>query len=143
MAEKLASLKQKGGGDLRETVLWTNANPNASAGFPAQSVTLSDNISHYKYIVIVCRWSNDAQSGNGSTKYIYDATELPNCTGGTSYYPVPYLGMFYGGLTYYYRNILYDSDTSLSFSQCYYNRTNVAPTVNNGAAIPVQIIGLK
>ena len=52
MAEKLASLKKKGGGGntpaSTETVLWTNNSPTST--FANQTVTLSDNISDYDYL---------------------------------------------------------------------------------------------
>ena len=132
------------GGSLKETVLWTNPSPTSSTGFAPQTVTLSDNISHYKYIAIVCRWSNDAQSGFNTTRYIFVASELPNCVSDLStFYPIPYLGLFYNNLTYYFRPVLYVSDTSLSIGQCYYTRTNTTPTVGQTAVIPIQIIGLK
>ena len=139
MAEKLCSLRKKGGGKMSETVLWTNPSPTST--FAGQTVTLSDNISNYKYIAIEVRWNNSTAT---SIKYIYDTAELPNCVGGkTSEYPIPYFGIFYNGTTFYYRPCTYVSDTQIAFGNGYYNTASAKPTLNNTAIIPVKIIGLK
>lgn len=51
MAEKLCQLKKKGGGgEQKETVLWTNPSPSAS--FTAGYITLSDSCFNYDAIKI-------------------------------------------------------------------------------------------
>lgn len=52
MAEKLAALKQKGGG-AEPTLLWTNL--NTSAAFAAQSVSVD--YSKYDYLIIKTKWA--------------------------------------------------------------------------------------
>lgn len=60
-----------GGGTLKETVLWTN--PNPSANFNSQNVTLSEDISNYDFIKFV--WQN-ANSGSSGSQYYEDECML-------------------------------------------------------------------
>ena len=48
MAETLCQLEKKGGGKLRETVLWTN--PSPTTAFPITRQALSNSTDSFSYI---------------------------------------------------------------------------------------------
>lgn len=135
MAEKLASLKQKGGGDLQETVLWTN--PAPTSAFAGKNVNLSDNISNYKYISIRVRVNTSTPS---YTDIFLDTTQFVNCVLGGGY-PMAYLG-YYASSTNFTRLYGYVSDTSVFINDCKYFSTGNVST-QNAAVIPVSISGWK
>ena len=122
---------------MKETVLWTNATPTSD--FSVSVVNLSDNISNYKFISVKVRTNINI---NDKLDYFFDTTQIVNATS-TSTYPKPYLG-YYVNSTYYYRIMFYQvNDTSVSISNCYYNKTNTTPATSNAAVVPVSISGWK
>lgn len=132
MAEKLCELKKKGGGELKETTLWTNSSPTNS--FSAQDVTLSQSIDNYKYISVHYKRIN---SGDIYSAVIYEKEEFKQLTGTD---PL----MFYGVLGYNsggadcYRKFTYLTDTKIHF----YNATR-GGGANSGLLIPTKVCGLK
>ncbi len=73
MAEKLCTLRTKGGGGGKytETVLWTNASPTSS--FAQQNITLSDSISNYDYVRIYFRAST---TNSAEKSIIFPVSEI-------------------------------------------------------------------
>ena len=135
MAEKLASLRKKGGGKMSETVLWTN--PSPTSAFAAQSVALSDNISKYKYICIKVWFST---SRNDILTSIYDTSEITRCIYNSTYV-TPSAGIWRTDARHT-RDMYYVDDTHFGF----YDDQRIlgsSVTTSNTALIPYQIIGLK
>ena len=125
-----------GGGRLKETVLWTNPNPTSSSGFANQTVTLSDNISNYKYISIKGA-INYVQSER--TDYFFEASQFPHFTANQAY-PQPYIG-FYNN-NYFLRLALYISDTQIAFDLGM-RIIGANKTWDNTVCIPISISGWK
>lgn len=136
MAEKLCTLRKKGGGKMKETVLWTN--PSPTSDFAGVVVDLSDNISHYKYIGIVGAYSKSSNSH--TLECMYPTDELVNATSGSDY-PTMCLGAYRNA--YYFRLINYSSDTMLAISSARTCTTSQAATTVNSAMIPLTIKGYK
>ena len=136
MAEKLCTLRKKGGGKMKETVLWTNATPTSD--FSAGYIDFSDNISNYKFISIKVRTNINISD---AIDYYYDVSQIANITSASTY-PKIYIG-YYANSTFYYRDSFYQNDTRISISNCYYNKTNTTPATSNAAVIPVSISGWK
>lgn len=133
MAEKLAALKQKGGGGLKETVLWTNSAPTNT--FNSQAITLSDSIDNYDYVRVYWRVST-TNSTLGSI--LFAPSELLNLEAGT----VSAFGSrtSNGSTTTYFRFLQRNSSTSLAVSTCLQRNTSTAA---NSTVIPTQITGCK
>lgn len=142
MAEVLASLKKIGGSgeQYTETVLWTN--PSPSSTFAAQNVTLSDNLSNYKYIGINFGYSTSNYSTGYHNSTILLSLEdfikfgyksgLARC--GTS------LTVANTNNTIFSRSVLYLNDTSVRFGTCYQVGSS---TQENTSAIPLEILGIN
>ena len=124
MSEQLASLHKKGGGDLKETVLWTNPSPTSS--FNAQTITLSDDMNNYQFLKVVSRISK-----TDSTERVYEIEP-------SKFYDMCIRGTISG--VSWIRIISKQSDTTVSSSTSY--RVNASGTSTDNA-IPVQISGLK
>lgn len=133
MAEKLCQLKKKGGGELKETTLWTNSSPASS--FASSSQTLSD-ITPYKLIKVTYRVS----TSNSNEYYgLYTPDQLLNAI-----YAPPGSGQvltlgFYIGSARYIRYLRAKSATSILFS----NGIIIGGSENNNYLIPIKISGLK
>ena len=134
MAEKLASLRKKGG-KMSETVLWTN--PSPSSGFAAQTLSLSQDIDNFKYLKFVYGYSTTYNTEHLSFSISVDDFKKCVANNNRSY-----------GLCLTSRNSgnnftrisFWVSDTSLSISNCYQFAGTAS---NNNLVIPVQIIGMK
>lgn len=115
-----------------ETSLWTNSAPTSA--FAAQTVTLSDSISNYKYIKIKYRVSN---SNSETSSVIMSVEDLKNTDTFDS------TGLTYGSMSgngYKVRDYYYVNDTSISFTAGY--QINYVATDNN-SCIPLEITGLN
>lgn len=123
MSEQLASLHKKGGGDLKETVLWTNPSPTSS--FIAQTITLSDDMNNYQFLKVVSTISKSSD-----TERIYYTKP--------DFYDVLIRGVVSGAS--WVRILSKASDTTISITAA--NRLNNTGTSTDNA-IPTQIIGLK
>jgi hypothetical protein len=140
MAEKLCGLRKKGGGNLKETVLWTNNAPTSN--FTAQNIALSDNLTNYKYLK--CVYSISAATDvRGSI--IVDGSEFKAMGMGAD--KIAYTLMANASPIYLVlrRQMYYASDTQIAFTEGsllnYGN--NTITTAQNQVNIPLQIIGLK
>lgn len=129
MAESLCQLKKKGGGKLKDTVLWTNSTPTSS--FNSQTSVLSDSIANYTYIKIVHRKSTT--DGNTTSVYIDPSDFSTNVNARNA------IGWLVGSYAYQ-RTFSYNTDLKINFNVCYQSGTTTAANQN---AIPVSIIGLK
>lgn len=122
--------------NIIETVLWTNPSPTSE--FTNQAVTLSDNISHYDYLIIKVQVNTNVSD---YLDYCYDTNQIVNSTlSGNLNTPV--FGV-YANSYFYYRFCFYVSDTSLTFTHCIHNTSSGTASATDGAVIPVQIIGVK
>lgn len=138
MSEVLASLKQKGGGQkYTETILWTN--PDTSVDFAAQTVSLSDSISNYKYIAIDYCYN---KSNTGITsRVIYDVTDFKKgVKDGSTNHTISGLTIEGANNVNYARPVFYISDTSIAFGLS--STLNGSGTYAAGA-IPLEILGIN
>ena len=125
---KRANNSSGGGGQMVETVLWTNPNPSVATGFAAQAATLSDDINNYEWIAVeYARIYNALTSINKVYLKVSDYKTYRN------------IGIC-GALTLsnQHRNFYYDSDTQAHFANCYV--VNGQQTINTGN-IPLYIYG--
>lgn len=133
MAEKLCGLKKKGGGQLSETVLWTNPNPTDAMNEIV--ITTSDNISNYKYLSVKCLAANN----NLPLGYIYATYDVDNDSANYSDY--------FGADVYldvrYHRMFNKLTDTTIQVWYCL-TATNGRTSSNaSHVLIPQEVIGLK
>ena len=139
MSEKLCTLRTKGGGNLKETVLWTNSAPTSS--FSAQNVPLSDSIDNYDYIKVAYRRTG-VSPNDGIVNAIMSVEDFKDDN--TTVAIKICLGYYHtGNGNTYTRLIGYRNSTSISIADCLYYKTGTNTSTNNGGNIPYQIIGLK
>lgn len=140
MAEKLIGLKKKGGGKLKETILWTNPNPNSN--FSGTAITLLDSIANYTFIVFEYKAST-------TTSTIFKAYVTPDDLRKSYYYNStdatkrPLIGL--GAISYYVaqgRMVTYQSDTNITIQGAYRFDSSAAGN-DNSMAIPLYIKGLR
>ena len=141
MSEKLCTLRTQGGGGAKytETSLWTNQSPTSSSGFAAQTVSLSGNISDYKYIAIDYCYGKDYT--NITSREIYTVDDFIKAVKNSG------VRHTIGGLTIedeanasYSRPVFYISDTSVAFGVCSKLDGSGAYAT---ASIPIEILGLN
>lgn len=136
MAETLCSLKKYGGGSLKETVLWTNASPTAA--FNNQTVTLSEDMTHFDYIKIIFL-QNSSDTPLKYLTVIHPVDEFAN-TGLSG-------SVISGGVGYnqsiamWSRSYAHASDTSVQFSKLL--RMSGTSAGSQNICIPQSISGLK
>lgn len=144
MAEKLCTLRTKGGGGGSatwvETILW--ANPSPTSDFAAQTVNLSDDMNNYDYLKVSYVNYNAGAGTNDpyniiipvsdfKTSRYADSTRHNTFTFGGIYVPTNYC---------YTRQMVYNTDTSVKFGAC----TQVGGTnVSGNNSIPLQILGIS
>ena len=138
MAEKLASLKKKGGGNTpvpTETVLWTNNSPTSS--FANQTVTLSDNISNYDYLCFEYRSTTGSSAKSG--KVYVKTTDFTNAGSGAN---TCQLGTYARNSSDvgYTRVATYASDTTITFS---HSIRAGSSGQDDTSAIPTKISGIS
>lgn len=139
MAEVLASLKKIGGNGEKytETVLWTN--PSPTADFAAQTITLSDSISNYKYIGIKYCFNKTNTSIIDTAIYKTEEMRASTTDSGTDHNAIM-LGLQTSNYYSFSRVVGYVSDTSIKFTTGY--RLNAASSSAN-ANIPLEILGIN
>lgn len=141
MAEKLCTLRTKGGGGggatLVETVLWQN--PSPSSNFGGQTITLSEDMNNYDYLGISWAYSTSNQSGNGINKLIMSVPDFKKVAYTSTAGTYPAVGTFTGTYSYV-RNLIRSSDTTIYVGNCYQMSTS---TQANGNSIPIQVVGIK
>lgn len=139
MAEKLASLKKKGGGGntpaSTETVLWTNNSPTST--FANQTVTLSDNISDYDYLCFEYRSTTGSSAKTSkvfvkTTDFITAGSGANTCQLGTYARNSSDVG--------YTRVATYASDTTITFS---HSIRAGSSGQDDTSAIPTKIVGIS
>ena len=141
MAEKLCTLRTKGGGGGRytETSLWTNQSP--SSDFAGQEVTLSDSIENYKYIKINYAYATSYNTGKCNTSIVVSVDDFKNMTYSTNdRHNIGALSVQNQSNTAYNRILFYVSNTAVRFGTCYQQGTN---TASNANSIPLEILGLN
>lgn len=139
MAEKLCTLRTKGGGGGKytETVLWTN--PNPSSYFTGQQITLSDDVDNYDYIGITWAYSMSYTSSEYCEVAIYPVSDLKKAVTSSSVRKaIPAIAS--GMSNVYHRVFYYISNTKLQFIDCYQSGTS---TATNAQTIPIQVVGIK
>jgi len=127
-----------GGGDLSETTLWTNPNPSAS--FSAQTVTLSQSITNFKYIAFT--YARNIDSLSDVHRVIYPVSDVQKWATSSSEVNKTYGMIIARGSSgnSYNRPIFYASDTTINFR----NSTLFSnSTIFNGSNVPLAIIGMK
>ena len=128
-----------GGGTMKETVLWTN--PNTTADFAAQDITLSESIQNYDYIKVYIAFAKDALTSVWSELMpVNDFLNTVDVSGrgrGT-------LGINEISASYYsrYRHLYYKTDTTARFSNAN-TVQNSSATQTNNCLIPLRIVGCK
>lgn len=141
MSEKLCTLRTKGGGGGKytETSLWTNQSPNVA--FAAQTVTLSDSISNYKYVAIYYKYAGTTDGVNDPMPVIVPVdkfkTSLKN---NSTRHNILVLGVETNGNVGWTRNVFYASDTTIEFDTGY--RQNAASS-SGDICVPTEILGLN
>lgn len=138
MAEKLCQLTKKGGGKMKETTLWTNANPTSNMG--STTITLSQGLSNFKYLKIEFNYATSSSS------IIFDSGLFPtdafeNVTQAAAKQALLLArndGTIAGRI--YARSIKYISDTSIGVGIPYVLNGTESITTNN--LIPTKIIGV-
>ena len=134
MSEVLAQLEKKGGGDLKETILWSNPTPtsNFAGGY---GTDFSESIESFKYIKIYFRIST-SNATEGSV--IYEKDVFKTLTGATT---TGLCGSMFSrvGSNNYFRRITYTSDTNMMF----YDAVQVGSASSNSYLIPLKVCGLK
>ncbi|MCR4739183.1 MAG: hypothetical protein K5886_02850 [Lachnospiraceae bacterium] len=131
MAFFRATIGNGGGGQMVETVLWTNNNPSPATGFAAQAAPLSDDINNYDFICVEYARVYSALSDKAKVYWkVSDYKSFRNASG------------ICGAITLHnqHRNFYYDNDTQAHFAHNYV--VNGTQTVNQ-FNIPLCIYGCK
>lgn len=140
MSETLCTLRGAGGGGGRykETSLWTNQSP--SSNFSAQTITLSDNLSNYKYVAIRYKYSPSTSDTDYSTD-ILSVDDFKKCIYNPSAAHNSFALLVQAvNNNLYARTVFYDTDTSIQFT----NYTQIGGTGSGvGNTIPLEILGLN
>lgn len=120
-----------GAGAPTETTLWTNSAP--STAFLTTTVTLSDDITNYDYIKVV------GNSSTSDTKKTYAMISVDDfLLTASTVQPIIIQGDV--STTRGARSVQYATNTTVLIDDAY---AVGGSGKNNGAAIPVQIIGIK
>lgn len=127
-----------GGGQMTETVLWTN--PNVANTFAEQTITLTDSITNYDYIKVTV-----ASSTTNNTEYmdtIYKVSDFMTYvkpSSSANHWPQAAVGARAGGASNF-RTLLYVPDNKISISNGIISGSSSA---QNTRVIPVTVKGLK
>ena len=142
MAEKLCTLRTKGGGGGTwvETILW--ANPSPTSNFAAQTVTLSDDINNYDYLKVSCENHNTITGVNDPFSALISVSDFKTSLAGNStrHNAFNLVGCYAPSNSIWTRLMFYDTDTTAKFGGCMQIGGSGSTDVN---AIPLQIIGCK
>lgn len=120
--------------EYSETVLWTN--PNTSTDFAAQTVTINDDYTKYKYIGIYCKAIKTASDSDVKASY-FKPEDM-------SY---PYVNDMRTGITCVYNSGLYGRNLRHSSDEnnytIYISAATGGTSVYTNVLIPIKIVGLK
>lgn len=134
MSEVLARLEKKGG-NLTETVLWTNPSPNSS--FSPKDVSLSESLRNFKYIKICTKSS----TGTSNTYEMLVEPDFLVSSTTTAYHPNVIIGTINNTTGYtFVRRITYVNDLKINIGTA---NTILASVSDNTYTIPTKIVGLK
>ena len=123
------------GNSLETEVLWTN--PNPTANFAAQTITLSDNLSNYRYFKIIYN-TNPNHAQNHEFIAIFSPSDL---------YPYATNALVIGGRNtdgnngVYMRGFGSSSDNTIQFGLA--GKGNETGSSSSSYMVPKQIIGIK
>lgn len=121
------------------TTLWTNPNPTASAGFAAQNVTLSDDVSNYDYIEF--EFFQNVSKRDDIVIVAFSPEQLKNKYIGSNWYGSS--ATIFAGNYYYTRYIRYDSETSMYISSGLKAKSGSSGSTFANSIIPNKIYGIK
>lgn len=121
------------------TTLWTNPNPTASAGFAAQNVTLSDDVSNYDYIEF--EFFQNVSKRDDIVIVAFSPEQLKNKYIGSNWYGSS--ATIFAGNYYYTRYIRYDSETSMYISSGLKAKSGSSGSTFATSIIPNKIYGIK
>ena len=124
-----------GGGELEETVLWTN--PSQSTNFSAQTLTLSDDIDNYDFIKLT--WKSSTTVSIEADVY-WEVSDVKNFSEVNDEPQGAICSKAPSGSYRYARRIYYVSDTQLGISGC---SVIGAASSNEALVIPVKVSGMK
>lgn len=137
MSEVLAQLEKKGG-NPKETTLWTNPNPSAS--FSAQNISLSDDCGNYDYLRVYYK-----PIYNSAADLVY-YTDFPKDTfinaSLASYKPCIVICARYSNNEAYARALIYQSATSFLISDGYILSGSSTAT-SSYMTVPTKVCGIK
>jgi len=137
---KRANNSSSGGGQMVETLLWTNPDPTVpNTGFAAQTVTLLDDINNYDYISVECCRSRTNTSALRKVYYTVEEYKTFALAAGSR------LGTVsdrYNASTNESRSFHYIDDISLRFNQCI-AYSGSGGTIVNTYLIPTNVYGCK
>lgn len=124
---------------MSETTLWTNSAP--SSDFAAQTVTLSDSIQNYDYIKVYIAFAKDALTSVWSE--LMPISDFLN-TVVVSGRGRGVVGLCEVSASSYirYRNMYYETDTTIRFSNANTVQNSSAGQTNN-CLIPLRVVGCK
>ena len=144
MAEKLCTLRTKGGGGGSatwvETVLW--ANPSPTSDFATQTVTLSDDINNYDYLKVSYKNLTTSAGVNDPYSVLISVSDFKTSLSGNStrHNAFTFGGIYAPSNTNWTRFMFYDTDTTARFGAC----TQIGGSQSsNSNAVPLQIVGIK
>lgn len=116
-------------------LLWENSNPSNASGFAAQTITLPENncdifeIYYYWYYTATTMVSQKCiLKNNGIITMLFGANPSSVASNGT---------------LSFYRNVTFNTNTSISFDDAYFGCTGKAHIANNIYIIPAYILGYE
>lgn len=121
------------GGYGKPTTLWTN--PNPTAAFARQTVTVSQSMSGFKYIGIRFR---AITSKTVEHEDVWQAEKFLEAKMTSNNDFIPSFAVSNGASGYYYRFVMSATNTTVEFSNGISGTTS-----SSSVAIPVEIIGYK
>ena len=139
MAEKLCALRKKGGKapQYTETSLWTN--PSPSADFAAQTVSLSEGMSNFKYLAVKFK-ALKGQTDSDAIRTVVSVEDLGKIGTTASVPNVRLGGTNSAGTASYSRSFYKASDTTITFNAALGHNTQATA---NSVAIPLEILGIN
>lgn len=124
-----------GGKKYSETSLWTNASPTSD--FAAQTVTLSEGMSNFKYLAIEYKANKTLTE---TARVVVSVEDMAKLVSGNYVLQMRIGGTNSNNTASYTRSFLKASDTSITFNTAYASNTQATA---NSMAIPLEILGLN
>lgn len=132
-----------GGGGIVPITLWSNPSPASefTSATGDNAAQLSDNINNYSYLKFIFRISTTNSSEHSFIISVNDF-KLSTATSGLGNFSIAFRN---AGISYstIYRNVYYNSNTSVNLGQCWLYRANQTNTSQPSLAIPVLIQGIN